>query len=162
MKKILSVIFIVLAMCSMPIAALADGSENYAVPSGKITNVVYQNDGSYFVTTIAETKSPALRASTTTKTSSKITTYYGSSGNTLWYVKVTGTFSYNGSTSSCTASTVTAAAPASNWSISSTSASKSGNQATASATANRYNGLTVVQTVSRTVTLTCSSNGTLS
>jgi hypothetical protein len=46
--------------------------------------------------------------------------------------------------------------------IVSTSASKSGNQAIGSATARCYNGSIVIQTVSRTVILTCSKTGALS
>jgi hypothetical protein len=56
----------------------------------------------------------------------------------------------------------TAAAPDGNWKIASKSASKSGNQAKASATAKRYLVSLVVQTVSKTVILTCSKTGALS
>ena len=84
-------------------------------------------------------------------------------GNTtLWTVKVNGTFSYNGSSSKCTNSSVTTTSPGKTWYISSSSASKSKNSATAKATAQRKVSGTVLQTVTRSVTLTCSKSGKLS
>jgi hypothetical protein len=142
----------VLAMSS---PAFADSGENLTTE--------YLPDGSYYET-IIETSSPSfsLFATSSTKSGSKTVNYKNSSGTVLWYVKVSGSFTYNGSTSSCTSSTVTAASQSSYWTISGKSASKSGNVATASATAKRYSGSIVVQTVNETIHLTCSANGTLS
>lgn len=84
------------------------------------------------------------------------------SGSTvLWTVTVTGTFEYTGSTSICTASSVTTTCPATNWKITSKSASKSGATASAKATASRYNNGSVVETKTESVFLVCGSDGTL-
>jgi hypothetical protein len=143
---------------------VSGAQETYKTVKSEIT---YMDDGSYYVTTVNESTpniipSNMLQAASSTKTSTKRTTYYNSSGDSLWYVQVTGTFTYNGTTSSCTGSIVSAASQVSAWVISSRSTSRSGNQALGSATAKRYNGLTVAQTVSKTVTITCSKTGALS
>lgn len=80
----------------------------------------------------------------------------------MFSVTVTGTFTYTGSSSTCTKSVASAISKNANWKISSKSASKSGNKATAKATAKRYVDGTAVETQNCTVILTCSSNGSLS
>ena len=80
----------------------------------------------------------------------------------MFSVTVTGTFTYTGSSSTCTKSIASATSKNANWKISSKSASKSGNKATAKATAKRYVDGTAVETQNCTVTLTCSLNGSLS
>jgi hypothetical protein len=124
----------------------------------------YFPDGSYLEVAVADESSPfSLFSATSTKSGSKTATYKNSAGDSLWSVKVSGTFSYNGTTASCTSSSVTATSYSSYWSIASKSASKSGNTATATATANQYSSFgIVIATVTYTVNLTCSANGTLS
>jgi len=99
---------------------------------------------------------------TSTKTASKTTNIMNSAGTILWSVKVTGTFTYNGSSSSCTSSTVTTTAPSVYWTIKSKSASKSGSTATATATAVKKLDGVVTDTMTKTVKLTCSKTGVLS
>lgn len=155
-QKILA-IFICLAMI-MASGITAFGSTTYGEKE-----IVYLEDGTYFETVIEES-TPIVQpfAQERTKTASKITRHKNASGETLWYVKVTGTFKYDGTSSRCTDSTATAAAPASNWYIKSKSASKSGNTARATATAKKVvNGLTT-KTMTLTVKVTCSKNGTIS
>lgn len=100
--------------------------------------------------------------STSTRTAKKTSTIKNSNGEKLWYVSVTGTFSYNGKTSTCTKSTVDAGVYNSRWSISKKTSSKTGNKAIGTAYAKlRYTGGST-ETVSKTVTLTCSANGSCS
>lgn len=80
----------------------------------------------------------------------------------MWYVKVTGTFTYGDGSAKCTKSTVTAASQNSDWKIASKYSSKSSNVASATATAKKYHLGVVIQTKSKTVTLTCSPTGTFS
>ena len=101
-------------------------------------------------------------STTNTKTASKTVYYKDANNNTLWYVKVTATFSYNGSTSSCKSASVTAGSYSSDWKVSNKSSSYSGNHGTASATGKKYFSGIVVKTVNESVTLTCSKDGTLS
>lgn len=127
------------------------------------TDIEYFENGESFEVTIIEHHSDvSTRANSKTKSSSKIGKYRDSNGTVLWSVTVTGTFTYNGSTSKCTASKVSASSNHSNWRIASKNSSRSKNTASATATAKRYNGSNVVQTSTKTVKLSCSKNGTLS
>lgn len=130
------------------------------------STIEYLDDGSYYETIITDEPLTAndisLTATTQTVTKSKTTYFKNADGDTMWYVKVTGTFTYGNGSSKCTSSSVTAVSKNSDWKISSKSASKSANKATASATAKKYHLGVLIQTKSKTVTLTCSSTGTFS
>jgi len=80
----------------------------------------------------------------------------------LYTVSATGTFTYTGTSSTCTKATVNATAPANDWKITSKSASKSGNKATGKATMKQYYEGSVIQTTYPSVTLSCDKNGKLS
>ena len=90
-------------------------------------------------------------------TAAKTEKYKNASGEVMWSVSVTGTFSYNGSSCTCTKATSSTTKPSSMWSLSNKKVSKSGNKAIASVT-----GHAPGVTVTRTVTLTCSPSGKLS
>ena len=91
----------------------------------------------------------------------KTSTYYNSDDVALWYVKVTGSFTYTGSSVRCTGASVSADSYSSYWGISNRSSSYSGNIATAKATGTHYFGNAVVERVNETVNLSCSVNGSL-
>ena len=103
---------------------------------------------------------PVTRATNTI--TGKKTAYVKNSDNVLWTVTVTGTFTYTGTKATCTKSSVSTSVKDSRWKISSSSHSKSGNTAKATAIAKYYLDGSVVSTVSKTVTLTCSASGKLS
>ena len=100
--------------------------------------IEYLSDGSYIVTEIVSEPSDYSLFSTT-QTKSKTSTYYNAANEKIWAVTVTGTFSYGNK-----------------------KASKSGNTAKASATGVRYINGHAVQSITRTVTLTCSATGNFS
>lgn len=152
MKKMLFLfvsVFLFGALC--PVASAADTSQI----------VEYLPDGSYYIT-VVEDESSGIALLSTSATKSKTRTYYSSSGSARWYVKVTGTFTYGDGTSKCTSASVTAESYVSNWRISSKSISKNGNTATATATAEQLLLGQVVNTITQSVTLTCSSTGEFS
>ena len=122
----------------------------------------FENGDSFEITVIQHNDEYLLRANSKTKSASKVRKYRDSNGTVLWSVTVTGTFTYNGSTSKCTASKVSAISNNSNWRIASKNSSRSGNTASATATANLYKGSKIIKTATKTVTLSCSKNGTLS
>lgn len=124
----------------------------------------FEYENFYFETEISEQSSSACQpfAVTKTKTGSKTTYCKDPTGKVLWYVKVTGTFSYNGSSATCTSVSVTAASNNNDWKISNRSCTKKANQATASATGKRYSNGTVTNSITKSVTLSCSKTGTLS
>lgn len=136
----------------------------YASEPNMSYDIEYFDNGDYLVTTLEnESSTPDISLfATTTTTKSKISRYYNANNEIMWYVKVTGTFTYGNGTSKCTSSTVTAQSNVTAWKITSKSASKSGNTASATATAKQYFDGTVVNTIKRTVTLTCSSTGVFS
>lgn len=101
----------------------------------------------------------SLFAGSTRKGAKTVT--YKANGVAMWYVKVNGVYSYTGSSSTCTSASVEADTYSSSWKVSNKSSSKSGNTATAKATGKLYYGITVVDTITETVNLSCSSNGTL-
>lgn len=117
----------------------------------------YLENGDYIETVITE--SPIATYSNS-KTGSKTSEYYGD-GVALWYVKVTGSFTYTGSSVWCTSASVSADSYSSYWGISNRSSSYSGNIATAKATGTRYFGNAVVERINETVNLSCSVNGSL-
>ena len=90
--------------------------------------------------------------------------YYhrNSSGAVLWTATVTGTFTYNGSTSSCTNATYGTQINNTAWSEQSGSAYPSGNSAIADVVMMRKILFIVLETVPVTITLTCDKNGNLS
>jgi ABC-type Na+ efflux pump permease subunit len=145
MKKIITLLTIVssILFLSLPVSALDQKKE------------IIKLDNGYYLETIIEETSMARAANQ--KTARKTANYKNAQGAIMFSVTVTGTFTYTGSSSTCTKSV----AKNTNWKISSKSASKSGNKATAKAIAKRYVDGVAVETQNCTVTLICSSNGSL-
>ncbi|MCD8147589.1 MAG: hypothetical protein LUD84_10005 [Clostridiales bacterium] len=151
--KLLSAIVVFFTViCLFPVSLASDISQE----------IEYQEDGSYFITVLEDDTPGISLLSTTTKTKSKTTTCYNADGTSRWSIKVTGTFTYGDGSAKCTASSVTAQSYDSHWTIVSKSASRSGNKAIATATANNIKIGTVQKTVSKSVTLTCSATGVFS
>ena len=135
----------------------------YGAEQIESSEIEYLDDGSYFETVITtESNSGMTTLSSKSVTKTKTSYYKNSNGTILWYVKVTGTFTYGNGSSKCTSSSVTAESKSGAWKITSKSASKSGNKATAKATAKRYYGGSVAETKNKTVTLTSSPSGNFS
>lgn len=160
MKKLLT--FLLAVIISMSFSNLVFAFPQTSPLSN--TEYTYFPDGSYIISGIADEPSNNNLYTTyaRTATKSKTSTYYSNSNVKLWYVKVTGTFTYNTKTSTCTNSKVSAESYSNTWKISNKSASKSGSTATASATAKQYQGVSVLQTKQETVKLTCDKNGNFS
>lgn len=158
MKKFLNYSFIFIFLLSVFFSPVSVRANDSILSSQK----EYLENGDYFEITTIEHDINDFFSTSKTITASRTAKYVTSSGTVCWSVTVTGTFSYNGSTSKCTASKVSASSNNSNWRIASKNSSHSGNTASATATAKLYKGSGVVQTVTRTVKLSCSKNGVLS
>lgn len=154
MKRILLVILTLTIFCCTILCVPVSAS---SLTEASKTTIEYLDNGDYIETIIKWEES----VTRTTKSGSKTKNYKNSTGDILWSVKVTGTFTYNGTTSSCTAASHTTSAPGANWTIKSASSSKSGSTATAKAVATLKIGSNS-QDYSMSVSLTCSANGTLS
>jgi len=150
--SLLLTIAVMISCFSMPVHAAEEEITTSTV-------VEYFDDGSYIVTTITE---EVNNTRATTKTGSKTSTYKNSNGEIQWTYKITGTFSYTGSSSTCTAVSDSYTISNDNWHMSSHSCSKSGNKASGTVTMKyKFLGITT-DTVTRNVTLTCSATGVLS
>ena len=121
-------------------------------------DIIYLDDGSYI--TIELTWSEA-RASGT-KTGSKTHRYYNSNGVEEWKAVLRGTFTYTGSSATCTAASCDVTITNTNWYVVSKSATKSGNAAVGELTMGRkFLGITVdKETIN--MRITCDANGNLS
>lgn len=118
----------------------------------------------YYLITIIESV-PSQRQQTflnNSETKSKTSYLKNSNGETLWYVKVTGTFTYDGKVAKCTSAIPDAKSYNSGWTMSNVTGSKSGNVAKASATGNLHQNGNIVKSVSKSVSLTCSPDGQFS
>lgn len=94
---------------------------------------------------------------------SKTSTYKNSSGVPLWSITVKASFSYTpGKNSKCTSASGFTTAYSSNWKVPSPSVQKSNNTATATVTAKKYSGSTLINSYTRSVVLHCDSYGNLS
>lgn len=156
MKKIFSFVLVAAILSTIFVfSAYADGND----PSGY--KIEYLENGDYIVTYFDDDANliPDDGAKGTV-VHSKTSRYYNSSGETMWYVTVTGKFTYNGVYSSCTEAAHAAGAPGASWSIISASHSKSGNTAKATAKARHTSGVGYSD-YTRSVTIKCAPNGVI-
>lgn len=152
MKKILVFTLLLTLLCCTIFCFSANAKEITE------TSIKLLKNGDYIETIITcyDTNTKAA-----TKSGSKTSNHKNSAGEILWSVTVYGSFTYNGTTSSCTSVSRSTSAPGSNWSIKSSSCTKSGNCASATATAT-YKGVFTSEDYTRTVNLYCSPYGILS
>ena len=158
MKKIFNYSFIFIFLIAVFFSPVSVRANDSILSSQK----EYLENGDYFEITTIKHDSNDFFSTSKTITASRTAKYVTSSGTVCWSVTVTGTFTYNGSTSKCTASKVSASSNNSNWKIASKSSNRSGSTASATATAKLYKGSTVIKTSTKIVKLSCSKNGTLS
>lgn len=158
MKKIVSVVMLVV-LCVLPFSCTS-----YALPhEASNAYTEYFDDGSYAVITIVSNEEVGIpKATAQTKSGSKSYDYYDSNNVKLWQLVLNGTFTYNGSTSSCTSSSVSYSIYDNAWRVTSAVASKSGNRAIGDFTVKRYFGFIPTKTVTKQLVLTCSASGVLS
>ena len=156
MKKILT-LTIVLAML-LPAQTIFAVTYNYSDISTEVLP-----DGSRFVTIIETVPQNTVQPATEkTVTKTKTTYYKNAADEVMWYVRVKGTFTYGNGSAKCISSTPSAASQNSTWKVSGISGSKTGNRCSASATGKHYKNNVVLESLKRTVTLTCSPTGQFS
>lgn len=150
MKRIFSFILVVsILICVTPVQTKA---------SEKKLDTIYFEDGSYMT---VEVITKGMRASGSVS-GSKPYTYYGKNGTAQWKATLSGSFTYTGSSATCTSSSVDVTVYDSSWYTISKSSSKSGSKATASVTmGEKLAGVTVTK-VPISLAMTCDKNGNLS
>ncbi len=128
--------------------------------------VIYYADGSYAIITTEELPcfgiDGILSSQASSKSGSKSYTYYENGGTAVWRATLTASFSYNGSSASCTAANCTVSIFDSAWYVISKSASRSGNTAAASVTMGKSQLGVTTKTASCSLSLSCDANGNLS
>lgn len=155
MKKIISLLSVMLMIVTLcPTTAFAN--DEIVTES----SVEYFDDGSYIVTRITESTITTFAAKTVTK--NKSADYYESDNSKAWTVTLSATFSYTGSSATCTKATTSYVIYNDAWKVTSAVASKSGNKATGTFTVKKYVLGIPVKTVNKTLTITCSNTGVCS
>ncbi len=158
MKKLLSFLIIAALILTLSISVYAEDGSN-TESGGTVVEIEYLENGDYIETVLEnETIIIPSDATATTVTKTKVKNYKNSAGTILWSIKVQGTFTYNGTTCSCTNAEHQATSYASTWTIISASHSRRGNAATATATARHTSGVGY-DDYTRSVTLRCSPTG---
>lgn len=148
-KVILSLVLVTMIVSVFALNCSAAGTE---------TTITYFEDGSYIIDVIEISKGRSSGSIQGSRTKS----YYDNSGNLDWQAVLAGSFTYNGSSATCTSSSVSVTINDSAWYTISKGATKNANVASASVTMGckilgvTYNKVTVP------ITLTCDANGNLS
>ena len=119
--------------------------------------IIYLEDG-YITVTLACTESRAANS----KTGSKTYTFTGNNGNEEWKAVLRGTFTYTGTSATCTAANCDVTITNTAWYVVSKNPYKSGNSAVCDLTMGRkFLGITVAKE-NVSMRLTCDANGNLS
>ena len=148
MKKIISVILAAVLFCNF--------YPMYGQAAEKDT--IYFADGSYATVEIVNVESRTSGS----KTGRKTYTYYNSDSVAQWKVSLTASFTYNGSSATCTDSDISVVLYNSNCYVISRSSGKENNIARGYATIGRRLLGVTVDEKSTSLTLTCDANGNLS
>ena len=122
------------------------------------SNRIDFEDGSYMIITIEDIGTRA----TNTRSGNKYVTYYDGSDNVEWEAKLYASFTYDGTTSTCTSANCTVTIYENAWYEYSNSTTRSGNTATTELVmGQRLLGITIAKR-EYTITLTCDKDGNLS
>ena len=126
--------------------------------SAQEDDIIYLDNGYYITIEVVESTERASG----TKTGTKNYVFRSSSGNELWRASLRGTFTYTGSSATCTASNCTTTITDTAWYEISKSASRSGASAIGDFTlGHKILGITIrKETVN--ISLICDANGNLS
>lgn len=149
-----------LACCVMAmvlLAAMLPVFGNAAAYGEEVVTEVFA-DGSYMTESVYRMQTRAGG----TISGSKVRNHYDSKGTLCWQFVLNGSFSYTGSSATCTSSTCSASIYSQGWYVISKNASKSGNTASANATMGESSGGVLANQVSASLTLRCDKNGNLS
>ncbi len=153
MKRLISLLICIILISStliLPSAALELSETEQVMISQTVENL---GNGCYYIETIYI---PSIQSYSSAKTGTK-TAQYIASGTTIYTISVTGTFTYDGTTSDATSATCKIATYVDGATILSRNAYTSGASAIATGSVS-YIGVTL----QKTVTLTCDKNGNLS
>lgn len=158
MKKFIVLIITVIMIFSVLSVSVCAESNSTIV----LETTEYFEDGSYSITVLTVNNETAVSKEISTKTGSKTTVFYNADNEKMVTVKLTASFSYTGSSATCTSVTPSYTIHDSHWRVTNSTGTKSVNKAIGEFTAKRYVLGIPTQTVDKTLTITCSNTGVLS
>lgn len=151
LKKFVIILLALICFCAIPAQA---SDICIKTPS----SIIFFEDGSYITITIEELP---MRASGT-KSGHKNLTYTAKDGTICWQATLSGTFTYTGTSATCTSSTCDVTIYENAFYVVSKTANRSGNTATATVTMGRkVLGITISKDTYN-MSLSCDANGNLS
>ena len=156
MKRLLPVLLSLILLFSHTFFAFAQCKSNYSNESVG-NKVALFEDGSFLV----EGKVSVQYSKSQIVSGSKPYYYYDANSVLQWTAVLSGSFSFNGSTSFCTGAACSTSVQNGNWNESANNSSYAGNSAFASVTMVRKFLFIVVQTETVNISLTCDANGNL-
>lgn len=167
MKQLLCLVIVICIVILLPIPVFGSAADMQTTGTEDF-EIIYQtiewlDDDTYQVITLAQNTTPSyspFRATSSTS-GSKTCTAYNSSHEKLYEFSVIGSFTYTGSSSSCTSAAISEVIYLSSWSVESKSSSKSGNSAIGNWTFIRKMLFIIVETQEPSLTLSCDKNGDL-
>lgn len=154
MKRALSLIFCLI----ITLSTLTPFSAHAAESSDQEKEIIVFEDGSYLE--IITSSLPARASGSTTGT--KTYTYVDNSNVLQWRAVLTASFTYTGTSSTCTSANCSVSISNSAWYVVSNSTSRSGNTATTNLTMGRKALGVTVSKPSFVITLSCDKDGNLS
>ncbi len=119
----------------------------------------YLEDGSYIVTEFEQSITP-FSSGTVSKV--KTATYYNSDDERQWSVSIKGTFTYTGSSATCTSASTSYKIYDSAWKVTQATATRSGRTATGEFIVKKYWLGIITKTIPIKVVATCDNNGNVS
>lgn len=158
MKHLLSFLIVLSLLFAI---SLNVNATQKSIQSSEATQIEFFDDGSCLIITINE-ENTCTTFSTQTKSGTKTLSYKDADGNVEWKVVLHGTYTYTGTTSTCTSANITYNIYDTNWVMESATASKSANTAIGDIVAKRKVLGITVNTISNQITLSCSPTGVLS
>lgn len=159
MKKFFG-IMLCIAICLMSFSNTSHASNDFSFESQ--TGAGSDTYVDIVITNGTPVAYPQGIAGAQTITSTKTAYARDANQNILWYVSITATFIYDGTTAQCVTCSHGAGSNANSWSIKTSSSSFSGNSATATATATHTSPLGISQDYTMSVTIYCSPAGVIS
>lgn len=155
LTKRLSFFLLAMMFCfSVPFSAFAQ------IQTQPETEVQYFEDGSYLV---IKTQEDISLFASGTKSKSKTGYYYDGDNNELrWSVTLNATFSYTGSSATCTKASTSYKIYDSAWKVKEANATRSGRTATGDFLVKKYWLGIITKTVPLTITISCDNNGNIS
>lgn len=166
MKKFFTVFCFAMLMVLLQPTVFVKASSTKTQAANIVSSSIHQLENGDFIavklTVSSHHDALSIHAATETISGSKTLEYYDASGKILWSFTLSASYDYNGNNASCTSVSTSSSVHATTWKLSDITKSKSSNKATGSVTAKEYFAGIPFNTVTETLTLTCSATGKLS